>query len=174
MWYSSLKIRLQTGSLTFTWVVDIPGRFISRSPMKWGNSQSWNTNTCLQQRSFNCTKQPKNNRSGVTNVNHVLCFTGCWTLDWTFSYRLILILCGVSPWHVWEVKLGERCCWLSCRVYRLAECTNARRDFNMSKHINIHPKVTFRRWPCCGVSLSSFCLNAVGSFWLSAIHKQKQ
>lgn len=43
MWYSSLKILLQTGSLTFTWFVDIPGRFISRSPMKWGNSQSWNT-----------------------------------------------------------------------------------------------------------------------------------
>lgn len=40
MWYSSLKMRLQTGSLTFTCVVDIPGRFISRSPMKWGNSQS--------------------------------------------------------------------------------------------------------------------------------------
>lgn len=41
IWYSSLKILLQTGSLNFSWVVDRPGRFMSRSPMKWGNSQSW-------------------------------------------------------------------------------------------------------------------------------------
>jgi len=33
-WYSSLKMLVQTGSLTLICAVDIPGRFTSRSPMK--------------------------------------------------------------------------------------------------------------------------------------------
>lgn len=55
MWYSSLKILLQTGTLNLTWVVGIPGRFMSRSPIKCGNSQSWKTQ---ERKSFTAATPP--------------------------------------------------------------------------------------------------------------------
>lgn len=95
---------------------------------------------------------------------------------WTTRLNSLVLADIKSRWslfiHRLEVKHCAGCCTLHTTlcVYKLVECTNVHWDFKMSKHINRHPKLTFRSCLCPVVSLSSFCYSVVtfGGWWLSA------
>lgn len=88
-------------------------------------------------------------------------------LDKTQAAQLIGGLGGVAANS--DVRSNTAKAALNCgprRVYSRAECTDAHWELHMSKHINRHPKVTFRSRPCCGVSHGSYCSDAAGGLRL--------
>lgn len=172
-WYSSLKMLLQTGSLTLTWVVDIPGRLRSRSPMKWGNSQSWKVKRNGSFK-FSCDVAvwaDLNDTLTMTNVGRVLRLIGCCTLGRSLSYQLILGLCGVSSHTGWrsEMVSGCRSYCLFTALWSAAACseTSTRQNTSTGKI-----KLTFEMYHCPVESLSFFFFLCLSGWLLLDFKKE--